>query len=204
MLDLAGIAAVVAGLIDVRVHDGDGAPWLAPGTFPALLGTLAFFYYLRYAGRVRAMRRGEGLVARWTMPADELRRFREAEARIPARSVLVNYYRPPVSVPEGGVEVLFSDSGVLIGDGYFPLSTTGSRRVESVRHAEAVPDTLERSIGLTASARTASVTIQCTRVLHVLRVPWPRAPATRPTPYCGITGLGCITEAEGRFDACAL
>lgn len=168
---LAGIAMVVAGLIDMRVHDGDGAPWLALGLFPALLGSVAFFYYLHYAGRVRAMRRGQGLVARWTVPADEFRRFREAEARISARSVIVNYYRPPESIPEAGVEVLFSDSGVLIGDGYFPLSTTGSRRVESVRHAEAVADTLEFSIGLASSARTSSATVQSTRVLYVLRVP---------------------------------
>jgi hypothetical protein len=170
-LGLAGIASIVVGTIDLRVHDGDGAPWLALGTFPALLGTAAFFYYLHYAARVRAMRRGEGLIARWTVPANAFRRFREAEAKIPARSVMVNYYRPPESIPENGVEVLFSDSGVLIGDGYFPLSTTGSRRIESVRHAEAVPDALELSIGLAGSARTSSVTIQSTRVLYVLRVP---------------------------------
>jgi hypothetical protein len=29
----------------MRVHDGDGAPWLALGLFPALLGSAAFFYY---------------------------------------------------------------------------------------------------------------------------------------------------------------
>mgnify|MGYP001614553028 CR=1 FL=1 len=171
MLGLAGIALVIAGVIDVRIHNGNGAPWLVLGMFPALLGPIAFFHYVRHAGRVRAMRRGEGLIARWTVPADAFRRFREAEARIPARSVIVNYYRPPESIPEAGVEVRFADSGVLIGEGYFPLSATGSRRVECVRHAEAVPDALEFSIGLVSRARTSSVTSQSTRTLYVLRVP---------------------------------
>lgn len=145
--------------------------WLVLGIFPALLGPIAFLLYLHYAGRVRAMRRGEGLAGHWTVSADAFRRFREAEARIPARSVIVNYYRPPASVPDTGVEVLVSDAGVLIGEGYFPLSTTGSRQVESVRHAEAVPDALEFSIGLAAMARTSSATVQSTRTLYVLRVP---------------------------------
>jgi hypothetical protein len=105
------------------------------------------------------------------VPADEFRRFRDAEANIPAHSVMVNYYQPPESVPQTGIEVLFSDSGLLIGDGYFPLSTTGPRQVEGVRHAEGVPDALELSIGLAPSARTSSATIQSIRVLHVLRVP---------------------------------
>ena len=170
-LGLAGIAMVAAGVIDLRVHGGNGAPWLALGIFPALLGPIAFLFYLHYAGRVRAMRRGEGLVGRWTVSAAAFRRFREAEARIPARSVIVNYYRPPGSIPEAGVEVLVSDSGVLIGEGYFPLPTSGTRRVESVRHAEAVPDALEFSLGLAGMARTSSATVQSTRTLYVLRVP---------------------------------
>lgn len=171
VVGLAGIASVVAGMIDRRIHGGDGAPWLALGLFAAVLGTAAFFYCLHCAARVRAMRRGEGLLARWSVPADEFRRFCEAEVAIPAHSVMVNYYRPPRSVPETGVEVVFSDRGVLIGDGYFPLSTMGSRQVESVRHAETVPDALELSIGLASSARTSSATIQSTRVLYLLRVP---------------------------------
>ena len=85
--------------------------------------------------------------------------------------MIVNYYRPPESIQEAGVEVRFADSGVLIGEGYFPLSATGSRRVECVRHAEAVPDALEFSIGLVSRARTSSVTSQSTRTLYVLRVP---------------------------------
>lgn len=85
VLGVAGISSVVAGLIDMRVHDSDGTPWLA-GHVPALLGTAAFFRYLRCAGRVQGLRRGEGLVARWTVPADEFRRFCEAEARTPVRS----------------------------------------------------------------------------------------------------------------------
>lgn len=168
---LGGLALVLAGIFDKRVHGGDGAPWLVLGMILALPGAIAFLVFLHYAGRVRAMRRGEGLVARWIVPADAFRRFSEAEARIPARSVVVNYYRPPTSIPQAGVEVLFSESGVLIGDGYFPLSATGSRRVEHVRHAEAVPDALEFSIGLAGTARTSSATIASTRTLYVLRVP---------------------------------
>lgn len=168
---MGGIALLVAGILDMRAHGGVGAPWLVLGMLLASAGAIAFFVSLHYAGRVRAMRRGDGLVARWIVPADAFRRFREAEAGIPARSVIVNYYHPPGSIPKAGVEVLFSDSGVLIGEGYFPLPTTGSRRVEHVRHAEAVPDALEFSIGLAGRAQTSSATIGSTRTLYVLRVP---------------------------------
>lgn len=171
VLALAGIAMIAAGVFDLRVHGGNGAPWLALGIFPALLGPMAIVVYLHYASRVRAMRRGEGLLGRWTVSADAFSRLREAEARIPARSVIVNYYRPPASIPETGMEVLVSDSGVLIGEGYFPLSSSGSRCVESVRRAEAVPDALEFSVGLASMARTSRATIQSTRTLYVLRFP---------------------------------
>ncbi len=43
---LAGIASVAVGRGSTcAFHDGDGAPWLALGLFPALLGSAAFFYY---------------------------------------------------------------------------------------------------------------------------------------------------------------
>ena len=171
MIGLTGITLLAMGWFDIRNHDGNGSPWLITGLVAALFGLVGFPIALHQAGRVRAMRRGEGLVARWVVPAGEFRSFVEAESRIPPRSVMVNYYRPSAAVPDAGVEVVFAGGGVLVGDGYFPLPTAGLRQVESVRHSDAVPATLEFSIGLASLARTSAATVQSTRVLHLLRVP---------------------------------
>jgi len=175
VLGLAGIALLAIGGVDIRNHDGTGSPWILLGGGAALFGLVGFPIALHHAGRVRAMRRGAGLVARWVVPAEEFRSFVEAESRIPSRSVMVNYYRPPAAVPDAGIEVVFAGDGVLIGESYFPLPTAGLRQLESVRRSDAVPATLECSIGLASLARTSSVTVQSTRVLYLLRVPMARA-----------------------------
>lgn len=56
---------------------------------------------------------------------------------------MTNFYKPPKTTSAGGVEVIFSDDGVLIGGGYFPLSPTGRRRLQSVRYIASNPPSIE-------------------------------------------------------------
>lgn len=84
---------------------------------------------------------------------------------------MANFYRPPRSIPVDGVEVIFSDIGVLIGDGYFSLSTTGGRRVESVRYIASNPPSIEFGMIMKTMARTSSATTNTYRTGETLRVP---------------------------------
>ena len=171
LLTVGAITLVALGAMDMRASGRTGSALLMLGLFPALLCPIAFVHYLRSIAVVRGLRSGRDAVARWTVPADDFRRFCEGEARIPERSVMVNYYKPPHSISDEGIEVVFSEIGVLIGDGYFPLPTKGTRRLEGVRHVDSDPACIEFSLATTARVRTSSASLETVRTTHALRVP---------------------------------
>ncbi|HEX4853972.1 hypothetical protein [Arenimonas sp.] len=168
---LAGIALVWVGVVDMRETGRTGSPWLALGLLPALLCPIAMVHYLKHIRVFRDLRSGRSAIARWTVPADEFDRFREEQQRIPAASILANFYRPPAKTPAGGVEVIFSESGVLVGDGYFPLSTLDGRRLQSVRYVASDPPSIEFGTVLDTLVQTSSVTTGSVRTGGTLRVP---------------------------------
>lgn len=169
---------VVVGAMNMRATGRSGSPLLALGLFPALLGPIFFIYYLSKIRVFRDLRSGRSAIARWTVPADKFCQFCEEEQRVPAGSIMTNFYQPPRVIPPGGVEVIFGRDGVLIGDGYFPLSTTGGRRVESVKAIASDPPTIEFGTVLITAVRTSSATTRKTRISEKLRVPV--APDTLP------------------------
>ena len=168
---LAGVALVWMGAVDMRETGRSGSPWLALGLLPALLCPIAFVHYLRMIPVFRDLQGGRSAIARWTVPAEEFDRFREEQQRIPAASILTNFYRPPQRTPAGGIEVVFSDRGVLIGDGYFPLSPRAKRRLQSVTYVASDPPTIEFGMAMTTMVRTSSVTYAAQRTAETLRVP---------------------------------
>ena len=142
LITLVSIVLVLLGVADMRETERTGSPLLALGLLPALLCPIFFVHYLRKIRVVRDMRSGRSAIALWTVPAEQFNLFREVEQRIPAKSIMTNFYKPPKTSPAGGVEVIFSDDGVLIGGGYFPLSTTGGRRLQSVRYIASDPPSI--------------------------------------------------------------
>lgn len=168
---VAGIVLILLGMGDTHETGRSGSPLLMPGIFLVIPGLLFFVHYSSKIRVFRALRSGRGVIARWTVPAEEFKRFCEEEARVPARSIMVNFYKPPRNIPPEGVEVVFSDEGVLIGDGYFPLSITRGRRVGNVRRVASDPSTIEFGMTMTAMARTSSATVDSSTVYENLRVP---------------------------------
>jgi hypothetical protein len=98
---------------------------------------LAPFMALNFWGGMKVMaaaRRGEKQIARWTVPAAELTEFVTSDkARNALRGETVNDWSPPRDAPPEGVEVIFVPDGVLAGDTYFSLVTTGLFRFSGVR-----------------------------------------------------------------------
>lgn len=168
---VVGILLILKGVADTRETDRSGSPYLMLGLFPALLSPIALIYHALKIPVVRGMRRGTTAIARWTISADEYRLFVKADAQVEAESRFANFYEPLRSIPANGVEVIFASDGVLIGDGYFPLSTTSGRRVRSVRIVNSTPSMIEFGTMLETRARTSSVTTAAVRTSETIRVP---------------------------------
>jgi hypothetical protein len=171
LISVASMGVVLLGVEDMRETGRTGSLLLALGLFPALLCPIFFLHYLSKIRVFRDMRSGRSAIARWTLPPEQFKRFCEEEQRFPAGSIMANFYRPPRSIPVDGVEVIFSDNGVLIGDGYFSLSTTGGRCVESVRYIASNPPSIEFGMIMKTMARTSSATTNTYRTGETLRVP---------------------------------
>lgn len=101
---------------------------------PAILGPLMALNFWGGMKVIAAIRRGERQIARWTVPADEFAEFVASNnARNALRGETVNDWSPPRGPPSSGIEVIFVPDGVLVGDTYFPLITTGLFRFSGVR-----------------------------------------------------------------------
>jgi hypothetical protein len=166
-----GLVLVLLGVADMRATGRSGSPLVMLGLFPALLGPIFLIYYLGKIRVFRDLRNGRSAIARWTLTPGQFRRFCEEEQRVPAGSIMTNFYQPPRVIPSGGVEVIFGREGVLIGDGYFPLSATGGRRVESVNAIASDPPVIEFGTVLITAVRTSGSTTRKTRTSEKLRVP---------------------------------
>jgi hypothetical protein len=165
---------VAIGISDMRATGHSGSPWLALGGLPALFCPLLFGYYASRMRVFRDLRSGLTAIARWTVPADEFAAFLAHEAGIGGGSVDVNFYRPRAAVSGDGIEVIFSDRGVLIDDGWFPLSYTGGRQVLAVDY-QSDPPAIAFTTRLTTKARTSNVTMATRHTVSILRVPVARA-----------------------------
>ncbi|HRE83234.1 MAG TPA: hypothetical protein PLN52_19475, partial [Opitutaceae bacterium] len=84
---------------------------------------------------------------------------------------MTNFYRPPGVISPDGVDVIFARDGVLIGDGYFPLSMRRGRRVESVKAIASSPPVIEFGTTMKIAVRTSSATTRTVRTSEKLRVP---------------------------------
>ncbi len=86
--------------------------------------------YLYAHSLVRKMRRGEGVIERWTVARGTFERFRDLES---ARKTRKNSWRMPRGDWPEGLHVIFSKNAVLAGHTYFKLSGAGISRFESAR-----------------------------------------------------------------------
>lgn len=142
---------------------------IAIGGLLALFGFLLFFNFMWGVRIVSAMRRGEGVIARWTVSPEAFDQFRAADRPLDNTDG-DNDYVVPRKTPSGGVEVIFSADGVLIGDTFFGLATTGLGRFAGVRMRE-TPASIEfGTIFTTSVAGPAEIGNE----YGVLRVPTAR------------------------------
>jgi len=167
------VVALVSGIVAMSTAGGETA---VSGIAIALglLGSVIFFFMLlNFVWGVRvfdAIKRGENMIGRWTVPADEFDRFRANEAGHAADGH-PNDYKPPRDTPPGGVEVVFAKDGMIIGDTYFGLATTGLAHIRQAGIVPGDPLCLGFQTALVTGRAASSGTPTLNTVLGLLRIP---------------------------------
>lgn len=100
------------------------------GVVTMIVAALMTLNYLYALSLVRKLRRGEGVIASWTVPPAQFDHFRAVER---ARKTRKNNWRMPRGDWPSGLPVVFSDDAVLVGDTYFKLLGKGTSRFCTVR-----------------------------------------------------------------------
>ena len=119
------------------------------GTMTAIVGALMTLNYLYAMSLVGKLRRGEGVIASWTVPPAEFDSFRAVER---ARTTRKNNWRIPRGDWPSGLPVVFGPNAVLVGDTYFKLLGKGMSRFASVRTESDAVSSVEFAMRLTIYA----------------------------------------------------
>lgn len=168
---LGGAVSVMSGASEMQKLGAEtvsSAAQIGIGLLAGIMGFLFQFNFWWGVRVMRAMRRGENEIARWTISPDELAAFRKNDDAHTARG-RSNDYDVPASAPAGGLQVIFSADAVLVGDTFFGLTTTGLAHFRSMQVLPEDPPCIEFD---TALVWGSNVTVPRIRVSHgVLRIP---------------------------------
>lgn len=142
---------------------------IAIGTalLPAIIMPMMTMNFLWAVRKVRAARRGENVIGRWTVSATEVAEFAANNA---ARSALGTAYRnewkPPRNPPAEGIEIIFVPDAVVVGSAFYSLVTTGLFRFTGVHELRESPPAIEFGM-ITVLASTTTIR----RFFNTLRLP---------------------------------
>jgi len=134
MICVAAIAAGGAMLLIGILMGGDQGPapvLIAVGLLVVIVFPLFLLNFLWAVRVTERMKRGDGVIARWTVPLHTLEEFREDDSS-PKKMRRKNDYRLPRKLPQEGLEVIFSADAVMIGDTFFGLAKSGIARFTDV------------------------------------------------------------------------
>ena len=155
MVTLGGALILAIGIADLGAVDHtaeDIAARIIIGLLILGLGTGCVYYFLWACTRFSALRTGHGVIARWTVSMPDFIAFCAIDRHF--ADGVANVYRPPRQTPAFGVEVIFAEDGLLIGDCYFPLIQNGRSRFTHVHWINGHPAILEFSTAATADCGT--------------------------------------------------
>ena len=168
---VGGAVSVWSGVAEMNAAGAEtssSAAKIGIGLFVGIIGFLFQFNFWWGVRVMRAMRRGENEIARWTVSQETLDAFRKNEEAHNARGRR-NDYRVPASAPEGGLQVLFSTDGVLVGGTFFGLASTGLSNYRSVQMLPENPLSIEFGTALVAAS---NVSVPRIYTIHgTLRIP---------------------------------
>lgn len=166
-LAAAGLVATLWGFAGAKPAPGSAEGFVRTlGIVAMVVGGLMTVNYLYALSLVRGLRRGEGVLAGWTVPPAEFERFREVER---ARKSRKNNWRMPRGDWPSGLPVVFGADAVLVGDTYFRLLGKGISRFRDVRIESDAVSSVEFAMRLTVHG--AGTLGQTARYRGHLRIP---------------------------------
>ena len=172
-LAVGGVVAVAWGALEMHVNGRETAASGLSIAFGILIAVIAggmSFLFARGARLVRNVRDGRDRIARWIVAADDVEAFRANNAR---RNDLGPAYRsgytPPDPAPPEGLEVIFVTDGVMVGDTYFGLVTTGMSTFFGPQMLSESPLCIE--FGTVLVWTSHGTTMQTHREIATLRIP---------------------------------
>jgi hypothetical protein len=130
----------------------------------AILTASNFAYAARLMHKIR---RGERNVAKWVVDQETLARFINEETAMKSRR---NNWKIPRAAGANGLEVIFAENAVLVGDTYFTLRTKGVSRFAWVRFHQGCPSSVEFATRVSGAAPMGNY-VQKFRYNGHLRVP---------------------------------
>jgi hypothetical protein len=138
---------------------------------PAILMPMMTMNFLWAVQKVRAARRGENVIGRWTVSATELAEFAANNAARSARGTdYRNEWKPPRNPPAEGIEIIFVPDAVVVGRAFYALVTTGWFRFTGVQELRENPPAIEFGV---ISVVVSTTTIR--RFFNTLRLPVSRS-----------------------------
>ena len=167
----ASALSIWTGVRDMNAlgHEtGSTAARIGFGLFALILSTIFSLNFLWGHRIVANLRRGRTRFGGWTVPPADYDRFREIDGHFAKRGE-PNDYRALGAVPAEGIAVAFSRDGVLIGDRYFSLASTGLNRFDQAAMIRSDPPMIE--FGMVTTSATNFSALRFFRIHSVLRVP---------------------------------
>lgn len=141
------------------------------GLLPAILGPFIVLNFWAGVNVIAKIRCGEGVIARWRIPAADLAAFVAEDTKRNSHGMeFLNDWTPPREVPPQGIEIVFTQNGVMAHDTYFILPNFGPVRFERVGILPMHPLSIEYVM---VAPRVDRFSYRETR--SVLRLPIPRA-----------------------------
>lgn len=173
-ISVIGWAAILWGLQRPGVlSDQEGgfeALAIGLGVLPAVMPLFCILAFARQARAIRVARRGERVIGRWRVSKSDLSRFAANEAlRLAVGRSQRNHWHRPARLPDEGLEIIFTDTGVVVGRAYFPLVTTGVLKFGGVRVLPESP--LAIAFDMTLTSATAEPSLRILRDRSELRLP---------------------------------
>jgi len=162
-----GAAALLWGIL--AGGEGLAGVAIAIGLLLCILFTLFLFNFVWAVRLTDAMKRGDRVIARWTVPPETLEEFRANEKALNDAG-RPNDYRLPRKIPPGGLEVIFSPDAAMIGETFFGLAKTGLARFNWIQIVPGNPLSIAFGMAMT-SGRTGSAGATLTAQQSELRIP---------------------------------
>lgn len=137
VVTLAALASIAWGVFEMNATGQETlATGLAIGLaiLPAVMGALMAWNFWWAMKVFASIRRGENVIGRWSVTAEELTEFVGIDkVRDAQGSDVLNEWSASREAAPSGIEVRFVKDAVLVGDTYFPLTLIGPFRFTGVR-----------------------------------------------------------------------